>query len=120
MMDLPQETVYDETILSASAQCVRERNARKRKPNGKWQNKCQHVMEMGIMCVDESWLIAYQKCSLWYMAKPTFNGGYVRILDTRARDTYQGCVHRKSHSHRNTLIIIKANVRTQVGRHSRL
>ena len=41
MVELPLEPIYEETIVGASAQSERERNARNAQQKMNWQNKCQ-------------------------------------------------------------------------------
>ena len=61
MVDLPLETIYEETIMGSSAESERERNARNVQQRINWQNKCQRLIETGIMCGDKSWPLADQK-----------------------------------------------------------
>ena len=55
MVELPLEPIYEETIVGASAQSERERNARNAQQKMNWQNKCQRLIEIGIMCGDKPW-----------------------------------------------------------------
>ena len=41
MVDLPLESIYEETIVGSSAQSERERNARNAQQKLNWQHKCQ-------------------------------------------------------------------------------
>ena len=45
MVELPLEPIYEETIVGASAQSERERNARNAQQKMNWQNKCQRLIE---------------------------------------------------------------------------
>ena len=60
MVDLPLEPIYKETTAGASAQSERERerNARNAQQKMNWQNKCQRLIEIGIMCGDKPWPLA--------------------------------------------------------------
>ena len=70
MTELPLEPIYEETIVGASAQSVRERNARNAQQKMKWQNKRQRLREVGIMCGDKPWPLADRKTvSLLYLSK---------------------------------------------------
>ena len=53
MVDLPLEPIYEETIIGLSAQSERERNTRNAQQKMNWQNKCQHLIEIGIICGDK-------------------------------------------------------------------
>ena len=55
MVELPLEPIYEETIVGASAQSEREKNVRNAQQNMNWQNKCQRLIEVGIMCGDKPW-----------------------------------------------------------------
>ena len=69
MVELPLEPIYEETIVGASAQSERERNARNAQQKMNWQNKCQRLIEVGIMCGDEPWSLADRKTvSLLYLS----------------------------------------------------
>ena len=69
MVDLPLEPIYEETIVGFSAQSERERNARKAQQRMNWQNKCQWLIEIGIMCGDKPWSLADRKTvSLPYLS----------------------------------------------------
>ena len=64
MLDLPLEPIYVETIIGSSAQSERERNAQQKK---NWQNKCQQLIEIGIMCGEKPWpLVGRKTVSLLY------------------------------------------------------
>ena len=66
---LPLEPIYKETIVGASAQSERERNARNAQQKMNWQNKCQRLIEVGIMCGDKPWSLADRKTvSLLYLS----------------------------------------------------
>ena len=52
-VDLPLEFIYKETIVGFLAQSEREGNARNAQQKFNWQNKCQRLIEIGIMCGDE-------------------------------------------------------------------
>ena len=68
MVELPLEPIYEETIVGASAQSERERNARNAQQNMNWQNKCQRLIEVGIMCGDKPRSLADRKTvSLLYL-----------------------------------------------------
>ena len=64
MVEFPLEPISEETIVGASAQSEserereRERNARNAKQKLNWQNKCQRLIEVGIMCGDKPWPLA--------------------------------------------------------------
>ena len=69
MVDLPLEPIYEETIVGSSAQLERERNARNAQQKMNWQNKCQRLIEVGIMCGDKLWPLADRKrVSLLYLS----------------------------------------------------
>ena len=69
MVELPLEPKYEETIVGASAQSERERNARNTQQKMNWQNKCQRLIEVGIMCGDRTWPLADRKTvSLLYLS----------------------------------------------------
>ena len=53
MVDLPLEPIYEETIVGASAQSEKERNVRNTHQKMNWQNKCQRLIEVVIMCGDK-------------------------------------------------------------------
>ena len=61
MVELPLEPIYDEIIIGASAQSERERNARNAQQKLNWQNKCQRLIEVVIMCGDKPWALADPK-----------------------------------------------------------
>ena len=61
MVDLPLEPIYEETIVISSAQSKRERNARNAQQKMNWQNKCQRLIEIGILCGDKPWPLADRK-----------------------------------------------------------
>ena len=69
MEELPLEPIYEETIVVASAQSERERNASNAQQKMNWQNKCQRLIEVGIMCGDKPWPLADRKTvSLLYLS----------------------------------------------------
>ena len=69
MVELPLEPIYEETIVGASAQSERERNARNAQQKMNWQNKCQRLIEVGIMCGEKPWSLADRKTvSLLYLS----------------------------------------------------
>ena len=69
MVELPLEPIYEQTIVGASAQSERERNARNAQQKMNWQNKCQRLIEIGIMCGDKPWSLADRKSvSLLYLS----------------------------------------------------
>ena len=69
MVDLPLEPIYEETIVGSSAQLERERNSRNAQQKMNWQNKCQRLIEVGIMCGDKPWPLADRKTvSLLYLS----------------------------------------------------
>ena len=69
MVDLPLEPIYVETIICSSAQSERERNACKAQQKMNWQNKCQRLIEIGIMCGDKLCPLADRKTvSLIYLS----------------------------------------------------
>ena len=53
MVDLPLEPIYVEIIMGSPAQSERERNARIAQQKMNWQNKCQQLIKVGIMCEDK-------------------------------------------------------------------
>ena len=61
MVELPLEPIYEETTVGASAQSERERNARNAQQKMNWQNKCQRLIEVGIICGDKPWPLADRK-----------------------------------------------------------
>ena len=61
MVELLLEPIYEVTIVGASAQSERERNARKAQQEMNWQNKCQRLIEVDIMCGDKPWPLADRK-----------------------------------------------------------
>ena len=69
MVDLPLEPIYEETIVVSSAQSERERNARNPQQKSNWQNKCQRLIETGIISTDEPWpLVDWKTVSLHYLS----------------------------------------------------
>ena len=69
MVELPLEPIYEETIVGASAQSERERNKRNAQQKMNRQNKCQRLIEVGIMCGDKPWPLADRKTvSLLYLS----------------------------------------------------
>ena len=69
MVDLPLEPIYEETIMGSSAQSERERNVRNAQQKKNWQNKCQRLIEIGIMCGDKPWSLVDRKIvSLLYLS----------------------------------------------------
>ena len=71
MVDLPLEPIYEETLVgaSASSERERERNSRNAQQNMNWQNKCQRLIEVDIMCGDKPWQLADRKTvSLPYLS----------------------------------------------------
>ena len=69
MVELPLEPIYKETIVGASAQSERERNARNAQQKMNCQNKCQRLIEVGSMCGDKLWSLADRKTvSLLYLS----------------------------------------------------
>ena len=69
MVELPLEPIYEKTIVGASAQSERERHARNAQQKMNWQNKCQRLIEVGIMCGDEPWSLTDRKTvSLLYLS----------------------------------------------------
>ena len=101
MVDLPLEPIYEETIVGSAAQSERERNARNAQQKMNWQNKCQRLIEVGIMFSDKPWSLADRKTmSLFYLSigverrrilnlkKPAYDDRYpyyCRILEDRGR-----------------------------------
>ena len=68
-VELLLEPIYEETIVGASAQSERERNARNAQQKLNWQSKCQRLIEVGIMCGDKPWSLADRKTvSLLYLS----------------------------------------------------
>ena len=69
MVDLPLEPIYEKTIVGSSAQSERETNARNAQQKMTWQNNCQRLIEIGIMCGDNSCSFADRKTvSLLYLS----------------------------------------------------
>ena len=69
MVELTLEPVYKETIIRLSAQSERERNARNAQQKINWQNKCQRLIEKGIMCGDKPWpLTAWKRAYFLYFS----------------------------------------------------
>ena len=69
MVELPLEPIYEETIVGASAQSERKRKARNAQQKMSWQNKCERLIEVGIMCGDKPWSLADRKTvSLLYLS----------------------------------------------------
>ena len=60
-VELPLETIFENTITSSSAQSERERLARNAQLKMNWENRCQKQLEIGVMCGDKPWLKADQK-----------------------------------------------------------
>ena len=55
--------------MGASTQSERERNALNAQQKMNWQNKCQRLIEVGIMCGDKPWSLADRKTvSLLYLS----------------------------------------------------
>ena len=61
MVDLPLEPIYRETIVGSSDQSERERNAHNAQQKLNLQNKCQRLIEFGIICGDKPWTLADRK-----------------------------------------------------------
>ena len=61
MVELSLEPIYEETIVGASAQSERGRNARNAQQKMNWQNKCQRLVEVGFMSGDKQWPLADSK-----------------------------------------------------------
>ena len=69
MVELPLESIYEETIVGTSAQSERERIARNAQQKMNCQNKCQRLIEVGFMCGDKPWPLADRKTvSLLYLS----------------------------------------------------
>ena len=69
MVDFPLEPIYDETIVGASAQSERERNARNRATKNELAKQVPRLIEVGIMCGDKPWPLADRKTvSLLYLS----------------------------------------------------
>ena len=69
MVELPLEPIYEETIAGASAQSESERSASNAQQKMNWQNKCQRLIELGIMCGDQPWSLADRRTvSLLYLS----------------------------------------------------
>ena len=69
MVKLPLEPIYEEIIVGTSAQSESERNAHNAQQKMNWQNKCQRLIEVGIMCGDKPWPLADRKTvSLLYLS----------------------------------------------------
>ena len=69
MVELPLEPLYEETKVGAAAQSERERNARNAQQKMNWQNECQQLIEVGIMCDDKPWsLVDSRTVSLLYLS----------------------------------------------------
>ena len=67
--DLPLEPIYKETIVGSPAQSERGRNARNAQQNMNWQNKCQRLIEVAIMCGKKPWPLSVCKMvSLLYLS----------------------------------------------------
>ena len=64
MVDFPLEPIYEETIIGSSAQSEREKNVRNAQQKMNWRNKCQRLIEVGIMCGDKPWSLADRKNSV--------------------------------------------------------
>ena len=54
-VQLPLESIYEDTITGSSAQSERERLARNAQSKMNWENRCQRQLEIGIMCGDKPW-----------------------------------------------------------------
>ena len=69
IVDLLLEPIYEETKIGSSAQSERERNGRNAQQKMNLQNKCQRLIEIGIMCGDKQWSFADRKTvSLLYLS----------------------------------------------------
>ena len=69
MVDLPLEPIHEETIVGSSAQSEREKKTRNAQQKMNWQNKCQRLIEIDIMCGDKPWSLADHKTvSLLYLS----------------------------------------------------
>ena len=60
-VDLPLEPILEETIVGSSAQSNRERNVCNAQQKMNWQNKCQRLIEIGIVYDDKQWSLADRK-----------------------------------------------------------
>ena len=83
MVDLPLEPVYEETKVVSSAQSERERNARNAQQKFNWQNRCQRLIEIGIMFGDKPWPLADQKTVSFFYLNIGVEGR--RILNCKTR-----------------------------------
>ena len=61
MVELPLEAIYKEIIVGSSAPSQRERNSRYAQQKLNWQNKCQRLIEVGIMCGDKTSILVDEK-----------------------------------------------------------
>ena len=61
----PLEPIYEDTIISASAQWERERLARNTQLKMKLENRCQRQIDSGITCGDKPWNQAGSKTKLY-------------------------------------------------------
>ena len=61
MVDLPLEPIYEEIIMGSSTQSEREKKGRNDQQKMNWQNKCQRLVEIGIMFGDKPWSLADRK-----------------------------------------------------------
>ena len=69
MVELPLEPIYEESIVGAFAQSERRKERSQRATKMNWQNKCQRLIEVGIMCGDKPWPLADLKTvSLLYLS----------------------------------------------------
>ena len=69
MVHLPLDPIYEKTLVGSSLQSERELNARNAQQKMNWQNKCQRLIEIGIMCWDKTWPLADRKTvSLLYLS----------------------------------------------------
>ena len=91
MVELPLEPIYKETIVGASAQSERERNARNSQLKMNWPNKCQRLIEVGIMCGDKPWSLADRKTVEHFYGKLkelAENCDFENKEETRIRDVF--------------------------------
>ena len=72
MLDLQLEPIHEEQSLVHllnQKERERERNARNAQQKMNWQNKCQRLIEIGIMCGDTPWPLADRKTvSMLYLS----------------------------------------------------
>ena len=81
IVELPLKTIYKETIVGLAAQSERENKARTAQQKMNWQNKCQRLIEIGIMCWDKPWPLEDRKMvSLLYLSIGVEGG---RILNCK-------------------------------------